>query len=198
MLSLKQQITKRGFDIISSFLGMVICLVPILILILLASISTRQYGLFKQKRVGLYARSFTMFKIRTMKSPYDEDFITLKDDARLTALGKMLRKYHLDELPQLFNVLIGDMSLVGPRPDVKGYADLLQGDDRIILSIRPGITGPATLKFKNEDLLLSQEPDPKKYNDTVIWQEKVRINKEYIKNWTFLGDLNFIFKTIFT
>ena len=133
-----------------------------------------------------------------MKWPYDENFITLKDDARLSSVGKTLRKYHLDELPQLLNVLIGDMSIVGPRPDVAGYADLLQGDDRIILSVRPGITGPATLKFKNEDVLLSQQPDPKKYNDTIIWPEKVRLNKEYVKNWSFLGDLNFIFKTIFT
>ena len=132
-----------------------------------------------------------------MKYPSDENFITVRDDPRLTAFGKYLRKYHLDELPQLFNVLIGDMSFVGPRPDVAGYADLLQGDDRIILSVRPGITGPATLKFKNEDALLSQQPDPKAYNDKVIWKEKVRINKEYIMNWTLLGDINYIFKTIF-
>ena len=96
----------------------------------------------------------------------------LKDDPRLTVVGKVFRKYHLDELPQLFNVLKGDMSFVGPRPDVAGYADLLQGDDRIILSVRPGITGPATLQFKNEDVLLSQQPDPKKYNDTLFGKKK--------------------------
>ena len=198
MLSQKQQITKRGFDIIFSFFGLIICSIPILILVIIATISTRQFGLFSQKRVGQHAKIFKMFKIRTMKYPDDDNFITLKDDPRLTSVGKILRKYHLDELPQLFNVLIGDMSFVGPRPDVAGYADLLQGDDRIILSVRPGITGPATLQFKNEDVLLSQQTDPKKYNDTVIWKEKVRINKEYIMNWTLLGDINFIFKTIFT
>ena len=198
MLSQEQQIIKRGFDIIASLFSLIIFLIPIFILILIASISTRHFGLFTQTRVGWRARSFTMFKIRTMKFPYENNFITLKDDARLTTLGKILRKYHLDELPQLFNVLIGDMSLVGPRPDVAGYADLLQGDDRIMLSVRPGITGPATIKFKNEDVLLARQPDPKKYNDTIIWPEKVRLNKEYVKNWSFLGDLNFIFKTIFT
>ena len=198
MLSKKQQIIKRCFDIIVSFFSIILCFFPILVLIMLASLSTKDFGLFTQQRVGRNAKLFRIFKIRTMKYSSDENFITLRNDPRLTTLGKIFRNYHLDELPQLFNVLKGEMSFVGPRPDVAGYADLLEGDDRIILSVRPGITGPATIKFKNEDVLLAQQIDPKKYNDTVIWQEKVRINKEYIKNWTFLGDLNFIFKTIFT
>ena len=197
MLSRKQQITKRCFDIIVSFFSIILCFFPILVLIILSSLSTKEFGLFTQQRVGRNAKLFRIFKIRTMKHPYNDNFITLRDDPRLTAFGKILRKYHLDELPQLFNVLIGNMSFVGPRPDVAGYADLLQGDDRIILSVRPGITGPATLKFKNEDVLLSQQKDPKKYNDTIIWKEKVKINKEYILNWTLLGDINYIFKTIF-
>ena len=197
MLSRKQQITKRCFDIIVSFFSIILCFFPILVLIILSSLSTKEFGLFTQQRVGRNAKLFRIFKIRTMKHPYDDDFITLRDDPRLTNVGKIFRKYHLDELPQLFNVLIGNMSFVGPRPDVAGYADLLQGDDRIILSVRPGITGPATLKFKNEDVLLSQQKDPKKYNDTIIWKEKVKINKEYILNWTLLGDINYIFKTIF-
>ena len=197
MLSQEQQITKRGFDIVFSFFGLIICFLPILILVIIATITTKRFGLFVQTRVGRHAKLFKIFKIRTMKHPNDENFITLRDDARLSAFGKMIRKYHLDELPQLFNVLIGDMSFVGPRPDVAGYADLLQGEDRIILSVRPGITGPATLQFKNEDGLLSEQTDPKKYNDTVIWKEKVSINKEYITNWTLLGDINYLFKTIF-
>jgi len=197
MLSKKQQITKRGFDIVFSFFGLVICAIPIVLLVMIATISTKRFGLFVQTRVGRHAKLFKIFKIRTMKHPNDENFITLRDDARLSAFGKMIRKYHLDELPQIFNVLKGDMSFVGPRPDVAGYADLLQGDDRIILSVRPGITGPATLKFKNEEDLLAQQKVPIKYNDTVIWKEKVRINKEYILNWTLLGDINYIFKTIF-
>jgi len=198
MLSHKQQIIKRVFDLIFSLFGLVIFMIPILILIFIATFSTRQFGLFSQKRVGKHAKIFKIFKIRTMKYLEDENFITLKDDPRLTNVGKIFRKYHLDELPQLFNVLIGDMSLVGPRPDVSGYADLLQGEDRIILSVRPGITGPATIKFKNEEVLLAQQSDAKKYNDTIIWKEKVRINKKYILNWTLLGDINYIFKTIFS
>jgi lipopolysaccharide/colanic/teichoic acid biosynthesis glycosyltransferase len=128
----------------------------------------------------------------------DENFITIKDDPRITFIGKFLRNFKLDELPQLFNVLLGHMSFVGPRPDVVGYSDQLKGNDRIILTVKPGITGPATIKFRNEELILSKQSDPKKYNDTIIWKEKVKINKVYIENWSFLGDLNYIIQTIFT
>jgi lipopolysaccharide/colanic/teichoic acid biosynthesis glycosyltransferase len=103
----------------------------------------------------------------------------------------------LDELPQFFNIVKGDMSFVGPRPDVKGYADLLEGEDRIILSVRPGLTGPATLKFKDEDKLLSDVVNPKKYNDTFIWPQKVVINKQYIENWSFYKDIKYIILSIF-
>jgi lipopolysaccharide/colanic/teichoic acid biosynthesis glycosyltransferase len=198
MLSKKQQITKRWFDIIFSFIGLVICFLPILVLIIISTFSTGKFGLYTQWRVGRNAKLFKIFKIRTMKSPFDEDFITLKDDVRVTSVGKTLRKYHLDELPQLLNVFIGDMSFVGPRPDVAGYADLLQGDDRIILSVRPGITGPATLKFRNEAEILTKQRDPKLYNDTVIWKAKVKFNKAYVEHWSLLGDLKYIYKTIFT
>ena len=132
-----------------------------------------------------------------MKGVDDGLFITLKDDKRITPIGKFFRKFKLDELPQLFNVLMGNMSLVGPRPDVVGYADKLVGDDRIILNVKPGITGPATLKFKNEEELLAKQSDPLQYNDEVIWKEKIKINKNYIKNWTLKGDFKFILKTFF-
>ena len=125
-----------------------------------------------------------------------EDFITLKNDDRITPFGKFLRAYKLDELPQLYNVLVGDMSLVGPRPDVPGYADSLEGEDRIILSIKPGITGPATIKFKNEEDLLSDQKNPKKYNDDVIWPEKIKINKQYIQEWSLFNDIKCIVNTI--
>ncbi len=197
MLSKKQQIVKRIFDLIFSFTGILICILPILILIVIATISTKKFGLFSQHRVGQYATVFTMYKIRTMRLYDDQNFITAVNDPRVTYVGRFLRSYKLDEIPQLFNVLIGNMSLVGPRPDVIGYADQLKNGDRIILSVRPGITGPATLKYKNEEELLALQKNPKMYNDTVIWKEKVKINKEYIKNWSFLGDLNYIFKTIF-
>ncbi len=124
-------------------------------------------------------------------------FITIKEDKRITIFGKFLRKFKIDELPQLINVLLGDMSFVGPRPDVKGYADELKGKDRIILRVKPGITGPATLRFKNEEEILANQIDPLKYNDEVIWKEKIKINKNYIENWTLIGDLKFILKTIF-
>lgn len=197
MLSKKQQIVKRLFDLVFSFIGIVILLLPILALILIVTISTQKFGLFSQKRVGLKAKIFTMYKIRTMRFHSDEDFITIIDDPRTTSIGKLLRAYKLDEIPQLFNVLIGNMSFVGPRPDVIGYADKLIGEDRIVLSIKPGITGPATIKYRNEEKLLAHQINPKEYNDTIIWKEKVKINKEYIKNWSFLGDINYIFKTIF-
>ena len=197
MLTYKQQVVKRLFDILISFVGILIFLVPILFLILLATLTTKKFGLFSQDRVGQHGQFFKIYKIRTMKDHFYDDFISLKDDVRITTFGSTLRKYKLDELPQLFNVFFGRMSLVGPRPDVKGYADELTGEDRIILSVKPGITGPATIKFRNEDILLSLQPDPKTYNDEVIWKEKVRINKEYISNWTLLGDINYLFKTIF-
>jgi len=197
MLTKQQQIEKRLFDIIFSLFGLALFFILIVFLILLSTISTKQFGLFGQRRVGQYGNLFVMYKIRTMKF-YDEgNFITILNDSRLTRVGKILRKYKLDELPQLFNVLLGDMSFVGPRPDVKGYADKLVGEDRIILSIKPGITGAATLKYRNEDVLLSQKKNPKVYNDTVIWKEKVTLNKAYIKSWSFFGDIKLIIYTIF-
>jgi len=192
-----QKLIKRLFDLFFSFIGILVFFIPILILILLATISTKKIGLYTQLRVGEKAVLFTMFKIRTMCGDDDGDYITLKENPRITSFGRFLRKYKLDELPQLFNVIIGDMSFVGPRPDVKGYADKLTGDNRNILTIKPGITGPATLKYMNEEEILAEQSDPLKYNDEVIWKEKIRINKNYVENWTLIGDLKFILKTIF-
>lgn len=196
-LNIKQQVLKRIFDLFFSFFGLLIFFIPVLILISLATISTKKFGLYTQQRVGKHATLFTMFKIRTMEGEEDDNFMTLQSDNRITPFGKFLRKFKLDELPQLFNVLMGSMSLVGPRPDVVGYADELVGSDRIILTIKPGITGPATIKFKKEEALLESQINPLKYNDEVIWKEKTRINKKYIEDWTLIGDLKFILKTIF-
>ena len=196
-LNKRQQFVKRIFDLFFSFFGLMIFLLPILILMIFASFSTQKFGLFSQKRVGKNGKLFKIFKIRTMKVKIPkEDFITLKNDDRITPFGKFLRAYKLDELPQLYNVLVGDMSLVGPRPDVPGYADYLEGEDRIILSIKPGITGPATIKFKNEEDLLSDQKNPKKYNDDVIWPEKIKINKQYIQEWSLFNDIKCIVNTI--
>lgn len=197
MLTRKQQKIKRHFDIILSALGIIIFCIPVLILILVSIFSIGKMGLFWQKRVGQDGRLFVIYKIRTMRVHMDNNFITIKDDSRISSFGKFLRAYKLDEFPQLYNVLIGDMSFVGPRPDVQGYADELEGDDRIILSVRPGITGPATLKYRNEEELLAQQIDPKGYNDSIIWRDKVKINKAYVQHWSFIKDLNYIYKTFF-
>jgi len=122
--------------------------------------------------------------------------ITTKNDPRITSVGRFLRRFKLDELPQLINVLKGDMSFVGPRPDVPGFADKLKGKDRIILSIRPGITGPATLKYRNEEEILAKQPNPDKYNAEVIYPDKIRINREYVENYSFWKDMGYIIRTI--
>jgi len=207
MISLKQLFYKRIFDIIVSFLGVLFFFIPVVILIVLSSFSCKSFGLFSQIRVGQNAKLFTIYKIRTMynvEQPENLDLldldkfgISIKGDKRVTFLGRFLRQYKLDELPQLFNVLIGDMSLVGPRPDVIGYADCLEGDERMILAVKPGITGPATLAFKNEESLLSDSSDPMLYNNEVIWPKKIRLNMNYVQNWSFKNDLVYIYKTIF-
>lgn len=158
----------------------------ILILLILATFSTRNSGLFSQERIGLNGNSFTMFKVRTMREP----------GKQITTLGVFLRRTKLDELPQLFNIFFGDMSFVGPRPDIKGFADVLEGDDRLILEVKPGLTGPASLKYKYEEELLKQQEDPEQYNREIIWKDKVVINKEYVKNWSFRKDLNYIMKSV--
>ncbi len=197
-LNTRQQFVKRVFDLFFSFIGLILFVIPILILIILASISTKKFGIFSQRRVGQNAKLFTIYKIRTMSEKIPAvDFITLKNDDRITRFGKFLRLLKLDELPQLYNVLIGDMSLVGPRPDVQGYADKLIGDDMIILTVKPGLTGPATVIFKNEEDLLSKQKNPKKYNDDIIWKEKIKINKKYVNSWTFWSDIKCILNTIF-
>ena len=180
-----------------SVIGLVLTLPIILIAWVLATIETKSNGMFMQKRVGKNAKLFTIYKIKTMKKVDGiSTSITSSTDARITKSGAFFRKTKIDELPQLFNVLIGDMSFVGPRPDVEGYADKLTGDDRVILTIRPGITGPASLAYKNEEEILAKQTDPKEYNDTIIWPDKIKINKEYIKNWSFSKDLHYIKETI--
>jgi len=153
--------------------------------------------IFSQKRVGRYGHLFIMYKFRTMTVAHDGSSISVKGENRITPLGATLRKYKLDELPELWNVLIGDMSFVGPRPDVPGYADKLQGKDRDILKLKPGITGPASLKYKNEEEILALQNNPQKYNDEVIFPDKVKVNLVYLENWSFWLDIKIIFCTIF-
>lgn len=195
-LNIKQKFVKRVFDIICSFLGLVLLFWLILIAIVVAKIETKSSGVFLQKRVGKNGEYFNVMKIKTMKNVAGTT-VTTSNDNRVTKSGRLFRKTKIDELPQLWNVLKGDMSFVGPRPDVPGFADQLQGEDRIVLSIRPGITGPASIKYKNEEELLATVDDPIKYNREVIFPDKVQINKEYIYEYSLAKDLKYIWKTIF-
>jgi lipopolysaccharide/colanic/teichoic acid biosynthesis glycosyltransferase len=188
---------KNSFDFIVSFFGLLFTWWIILIAWIIATLETKSNGLFIQKRVGKDGKLFNVYKIKTMKKVDGVDTtITSADDVRITKSGKFFRDTKIDELPQLWNVFIGDMSFVGPRPDVEGYADKLTGDDKIVLTIRPGITGPASLKYKNEEEILSKQVNPKEYNDKVIWPDKVKINKAYIKNWSLKKDIEYIIKTV--
>ncbi|MFJ1469084.1 sugar transferase [Massilia orientalis] len=189
---------KRAFDIVASLAG-VLLLAPVIVLCwLAATIDTRSNGFFIQKRIGRHGRVIRVCKIKTMyPSNTQRSPIASRNLASISQSGRFLRKYKLDELPQLFNVLAGSMSFVGPRPDVPGYADRLQGEDRIILSLRPGITGPASIKYKDEEVILAAVDDPETYNDRIIWPDKVRINREYFNNYSLLRDLRYIFHTIF-
>ena len=187
---------KAWFDFLVSLLLFPILLPVLLLLILIATFDTREFGLFTQIRIGKNAKPFSIYKIRTMKGRYESD-VTTEKSHHITPIGRFLRSSKLDELPQILNILRGQMSFVGPRPDVPGYADALEGEDRIILTVKPGITGPAQLAFKNEEEILNQQEQPLKYNDEVLWPKKVEINKEYIRNWTFISDLKYIFQTVF-
>ena len=188
---------KRLFDIVFSFVGLLLLFPIILVSWIAASLDTASNGLFVQKRIGRNGRPFNLLKIKTMKPVKGvETTITSSKDVRITKTGVFLRRSKIDELPQLWNVLIGQMSFVGPRPDVSGYADKLTGKDLSMLAMRPGITGPASLKYKHEEEILAAQKDPKKYNDEVIWPDKVKINLEYINNYSFEKDLYYIWKTI--
>lgn len=188
---------KQIFDRIIACIG-IILLSPIILILAILIKAKMPDGpvLFKQYRVGQYGRLFILVKFRTMTINHNGSSVSVAGESRITPLGAVLRKYKLDELPELWNVLIGDMSFVGPRPDVPGYADNLKGDDRDILLLKPGITGPATLKYRNEEELLATQPDPQAYNDNVIYPDKVRINLEYLHTHTILGDIKIILKTL--
>ncbi len=197
MLSAADKFQKRLFDIVLSVVG--ICLTWWLMLLawMIASVETKSNGLFMQERIGKEGKPFLVFKIKTMKPVEGVDTtVTTSADSRITKSGVFFRKTKIDELPQLFNVLFGTMSFVGPRPDVPGFADKLEGEDRIILSLRPGITGPASLKYKDEEEILAKQDDPQKYNREVIWPDKVKTNLAYVQHWSFVKDLKYILKTI--
>ena len=191
--------TKRLFDIIFSFLGLILLLPLFIIVSILIKVDSSGPIFFLQERVGLYGKYFKIIKFRSMKVNHNDSLtITLKNDKRITRFGKKLRKYKIDEIPELINVLIGDMSFVGPRPDVPGFADLLKGNDRNILKLRPGITSSASIKYSNEEQLLLEQEDPIAYNNDVIFPDKVKMNLNYYENNNIWIDIKIIFATFFT
>ena len=194
-LSLWQRTAKRCLDVVGSVAGLLVTSPFLLVAVLLARWDTRASGFFRQERTGLDGKPFQCIKLRTMRDVKGTT-VTTANDPRITPLGHWLRKLKLDELPQLWNVLRGDMSFVGPRPDVAEYTDLISGADRVVLSIRPGITGPASIKFRDEAVLLAAQDDPEHYNKTVIYPEKTRINRHYIENYSLAGDIVYILRTI--
>ncbi|MCQ2266795.1 MAG: sugar transferase [Bacteroidaceae bacterium] len=204
-------IVKYIFDRIVSLIGLLV-LWPLLLVVALLIRYKMPDGpvLFKQQRVGRHGRLFTLYKFRTMTVNHGGSSVSVAGESRITPLGCTLRRYNIDELPELWNVLRGDMSFVGPRPDVPGYADQLQGKDRDILRLRPGITGPASLKYRNEEYLISDyirthrghngmtdEELAVWYNDNVIYPDKVYLNRDYLLHQSLMVDLHLIFRTIF-
>ena len=178
---------QRLFDVFMALLMLAVLGLFLVICFCIASFDTQSFGLFFQKRIGQKGIPFTVFKIKTIKDSSDVP----------TRFGRLLRKCKIDELPQLLNIIGGTMSFVGPRPDVPGYADLIEGDARAILTLKPGITSLAALKYRNEEALLTQQPNPQVYNDTIIWPDKVRINKWYLQNRSFAMDLKIIIHTLY-
>lgn len=192
-----QGVAKRTIDLGAAVVGLALTWWLILAAAAVSARVHRASGFFVQTRVGRYGRPFQLIKIRTMRaSQAVTTNVTTRRDARITPYGAWLRRTKLDELPQLVNVLRGEMSLVGPRPDVPGYADLLEGDDRIVLSVRPGITGPASLAYRNEEEILASVEDPERYNREVIYPDKVRINRAYVVGYSLWEDVRILLATV--
>lgn len=175
---------KRIFDFVFSLLSLALLFPLIMVLWLTASCNTKMSGFFQQVRIGQYGKPFTIYKLRT-----------LNENGEINIVSFWFRKSKLDELPQLINVLKGDMSFVGPRPDVPGYYDKLEGEERNILNLKPGITSEASIKYRNEETILKQKSNPLKFNDEVIFPDKVKMNLDYYYNRTFFGDIKIILKT---
>lgn len=188
---------KRTFDLFTALIAIVLLFPLFIFLAVYIKISCPGSLFFIQTRVGRHAKLFKIIKFRTMKDNHDGNSISVMGQSRITPLGAILRKYKLDELPELWNILMGDMSFVGPRPDVPGYADKLKGEDRKLLAIRPGLTGPASIKYSREEELLALHPNPQMYNDEIIYPDKVRINIAYIKHQSFWLDIKIIVFTLF-
>lgn len=204
-------IVKRIFDIVASLCGLLLIwwVYPIVAILIKIKMPGGP-AFFCQQRVGKDGKLFTCHKFRSMLVKHNGSSVSVAGDSRITPFGAKLRHYKIDELPELWDVLIGNMSFVGPRPDVPGYADQLQGDDRVVLKLRPGITGPATLKYRLEDEMISAyvavrqaagdtrdaQEIAVEYNDNVIYPDKVRLNKYYYEHYSFVKDIEMIFATV--
>lgn len=195
-LSRRQAVAKRSVDVCVSVVGLTV-LSPLMIAAwVIARRDTGGSGFFRQERIGRHGNTFEIVKLRTMRVGIPGTSVTTDDNVRITPWGRRFRRYRIDELPQLWNVLRGDMSLVGPRPDVPGFADRLCGDDRLILALRPGITGPAALKWRDESAILATVDDPELYNRTVIYPDKVALNLLYLEQQSFGYDLRLVARTL--
>jgi lipopolysaccharide/colanic/teichoic acid biosynthesis glycosyltransferase len=187
---------KRAFDFVVACSALVLLSGLIIGVLVIAYIDTKRNPLFRQTRIGRYGRHFVMYKVRTMRDvPGITTTITTQNDPRITRVGKWLRRLKLDELPQLVNVVRGDMSLVGPRPEVPKYLEFIRMQAPIVLSARPGVTGPATLKYRCEEKLLASQPDPEWFNDSYVLPDKLRINERYIREYRFMHDLKCLWQT---
>lgn len=197
-LSARQRLVKRALDLIVAVLGLLLLGPFIFVGWLLATFSTRSNGFFTQDRVGRNGKLFRVIKLRTMRAHQgmNATTVTVRGDERITPIGRFLRRSKMDELPQLINVVRGEMSLVGPRPDVSGFADCLEGSDRVLLTLRPGITGPASLYYRDEESELAASEDPEKHNRDVVWPNKVRMNLQYLSDWSLTNDIGYIWTTV--
>lgn len=190
---------KRLFDIIASGLGLIVLSPIFLVLAIWIKLDSKGPVFYRQVRVGLNNKDFRIFKFRSMRVGADKgSLVTIGGrDPRVTRSGYWIRKFKLDELPQLINVFLGDMSLVGPRPEVRHYVDYWTPEQMHVLDVRPGITDPASIKFRNENELMEKAEDPEKYYIEVIMQEKIKLYLEYVEKHNFFYDLGLIFKTFF-
>lgn len=188
---------KRLFDLMASGLGLIVLSLLFLVLAIWIKLDSKGLVFYRQVRVGRYNKDFRIFKFRSMREGADKgSLVTIGGhDPRITRSGYFIRKFKFDELPQLINVFLGDMSLVGPRPEVRHYVNYWTPEQMHVLDVRPGITDPASIKFRNENELMEKAEDPERYYIEVIMQEKLKLYLEYVKNHSFLGDLGLIFKT---
>jgi lipopolysaccharide/colanic/teichoic acid biosynthesis glycosyltransferase len=183
----KYRYWKVLFDCILSIFLTILFLPLLIVLFIIVSLDTKSNGIFCQKRIGQFGKTFTIYKFKTIDDSKRES----------SGTGLLLRKFKLDELPQLFNILKCEMSFVGPRPDIEGYYDKLEGDSRRILELKPGLTSEASIKYSDEDAILKQQKDPIYYNDEILFPDKVKMNLYYLENMSFANDIKILSKTIF-